>query len=284
MAMVLARRMVGGTTVSGTMIASHLAGVEVFVTGGIGGVHRGATETMDISADLTELGRTPVCVVSAGVKSILDIGLTLEYLETQGVCVAAFGESKEFPSFYTPASGFTAPYNVTSCGQAAGLVLANSRLESKSGILIGVPIPAADSAHGEQIEAAIKTAVEEAKDKNISGRDVTPYILSRLNDLTGGESLKANLALVKNNAKTGAGIAVELAKMRNEGNVTVAGQRNKSKISGSPVVVGGSIYDFVVRLSEGHLTLSGGTHRGSLQSSHGGVGRNIAAGLARLGA
>ena len=278
---VLSQGMNGGTTVSGTMIVSHMAGVEVFVTGGVGGVHRGGADTLDISADLTELGQTPVTVVSAGVKSILDIGLTLEYLETQGVCVAAFGESRAFPAFYTSNSGFTAPYNITSCRDAAKLIMANKDINSSSGILIGVPIPETEAAHGDMIEEAIKTAVEEAKDKNIVGRDVTPYILSRLNDLTGGASLKANLALVKNNARVGAGIAVELANLRNSCSHRPAVTRPES---GSPTVVGGSIYDFVVRLSEGELSLSGGTHGGCLRSSHGGVGRNVASALGRLGA
>ena len=278
---VLSQAVNGGTTVSGTMMVSHMAGVDVFVTGGIGGVHRGGTVTMDVSADLTELGRTPVTVVSAGVKSILDIGLTLEYLETQGVCVATFGDTKAFPAFYTRDSGFLAPYNVTNSREVAKLIMANKSINSSSGILIGVPIPESDAAHGDKIEDAIKTAVEEAKEKNISGRDVTPYILSRLNDLTGGESLKANLALVKNNAKVGAGIAVELANMKNSGCVSPP---VVNRDEGAPVVVGGSIYDFVVRLAEGELSLSGGTHGGSLRSSHGGVGRNVAAALGRLGA
>ena len=283
MAMVMARRMVGGTTVSGTMIASHMAGVQVFVTGGIGGVHRGAAETMDISADLTELGRTPVCVVSAGVKSILDIGLTLEYLETQGVCVASYGDTRVFPAFYTRDSGYKAPYNVTSASEAARLVHENLRLNIGSGVLLGVPIPEDQAADGDKIEEAIKIAVEEAKDQNISGREVTPYILSRLNDLTGGESLKANLALVLNNARVGANVAVELARLKNSSVSCDNRNHTSDSLHHFPVVVGGSIYDFVVRLAEGDLALSGGTHRGSLRSSHGGVARNVAAGLARLG-
>ena len=244
MAVVLARGLVGGTTVSGTMIASHMAGVQVFVTGGIGGVHRGAAETMDISADLTELGRTPVCVVSAGVKSILDIGLTLEYLETQGVCVASYGDTRAFPAFYTRDSGHKAPYNVTSASEAARLVHENLRLNIGSGVLLGVPIPEDQAADGDKIEEAVKIAVEEAKDKNISGREVTPYILSRLNDLTGGESLKANLALVLNNARVGANVAVELAKLKNS-SAYCDNRYSSDTPHQSPVVVGGSIYDFV---------------------------------------
>ena len=282
LAFVTSQGLSGGTTVSGTMLVSHMAGIDVFVTGGVGGVHRGGETSMDVSADLTELGRTPVCVVSAGVKSILDIGLTLEYLETQGVCVAAFSPSKTFPAFYTPDSGHSAPYNVTSHREAAGLVMASRNLGLASGVLIGVPIPGSEAAQGEKIEEAIKVAVEEARAKNITGRDVTPYILARLNELTGGESLKANLALVKNNARVGAGIAVELADIKSRGSSTsVTGE--KSDLTASPVVVGGSIYDFVVRLTEGDLSLQGGTHQGSLRSSHGGVGRNVASALTRLG-
>ena len=285
--LVTSQKLSGGTTVSGTMLISHMAGIDVFVTGGVGGVHRGGETSMDVSADLTELGRTPVCVVSAGVKSILDIGLTLEYLETQGVCVAAFSNSKSFPAFYTPTSGYKAPYNVTNYEEAAGLVLSGKQLGLSSGVLIGVPIPQSEAAQGEMIEEAIKTAVEEARLKNITGRDVTPYILARLNDLTGGESLKANLALVKNNARVGAGIAVELAAMKSSRSSEMGGGRVGEENSGDredPVaVVGGSIFDFVVRLSEGEISLQGGTHTGSLRSSHGGVGRNVASALAMLG-
>ena len=284
LAFVTSQGLSGGTTVSGTMLVSHMAGIDVFVTGGVGGVHRGGESSMDVSADLTELGRTPVCVVSAGVKSILDIGLTLEYLETQGVCVAAFSKSKSFPAFYTPSGGYKAPYNVTNYEEAAGLVLSGKQLGLSSGILIGVPIPESQAAQGEMIEEAIKIAVEEARVKNITGRDVTPYILARLNDLTGGESLKANLALVKNNARVGAGIAVELAAMKSSSSTVIGGQVEEEDSVGDPVaVVGGSIYDFVVRLSEGEISLQGGTHRGSLRSSHGGVGRNVASALAMLG-
>ena len=224
-----------------------------------------------------------MCVVSAGVKSILDIGLTLEYLETQGVCVASYGDTRAFPAFYTRDSGHKAPYSVTSATEAARLVHENLRLGIGSGVLLGVPIPEDQAADGDKIEEAIKIAVEEAKDKNISGREVTPYILSRLNDLTGGESLKANLALVLNNARVGANVAVELAKLKNSNSSNVSCDNRNHPSDNHPVVVGGSIYDFVVRLAEGDLALSGGTHRGSLRSSHGGVARNVAAGLARLG-
>jgi len=276
---VVANKLNGGTTVSGTMVVSHMAGIDVFVTGGIGGVHRGGEVSMDVSADLTELGRTPVCVVCAGVKSILDIGLTLEYLETQGVCVASFGESKAFPAFYTPDSGFSAPYCVGDYYSAAGLIRASGDLGLAGGVLIGVPIPMSEAAGGEKIEGAIRTALDEARERGIAGRDVTPYILGRLNQLTSGESLRANLSLVKNNAKVGSGIAVELAAMKGGSFVPPL----KANETTGPLVVGGSIFDFVVRLTEGQINLNGGTHGGTLQSSHGGVGRNVACALARLG-
>ena len=196
--------------------------------------------------------------------------------------MASVGQSRAFPAFYTRDSGHKAPYNVTSASEAARLVNANLRLNIGSGVLLGVPIPEDQAADGDKIEEAIRIAVEEARGQGITGREVTPYILSRLNDLTGGESLKANLALVLNNARVGAEVAVELAKLKNTSSVT-CDKQHKSDTKTSPVVVGGSIYDFVVRLAEGDLALSGGTHSGSLRSSHGGVGRNVAAGLARLG-
>ena len=163
MAYVLSNKLIGGTTVSGTMIAAKMAGIDMFVTGGIGGVHRGAENTMDVSADLRELGRTPVAVVSAGVKSILDIGKTLEYLETEGVAVASYGETKDFPAFFTRNSGFKSPYNTSSPVQAARLIDASLRLNLGSGVLIGVPIPEAYEAEGSLIEEAIQKAVAEAE-------------------------------------------------------------------------------------------------------------------------
>ncbi|XP_023342571.1 pseudouridine-metabolizing bifunctional protein C1861.05 [Eurytemora carolleeae] len=291
---ILANKMDGGTTVSGTMLVANKAGIKVFVTGGIGGVHRGAETTMDISADLTELGRTPVLVVSAGVKSILDIGLTLEYLETMGVCVATLGEGLNFPAFYTSNSGFKAPYNLRSPGEAAALMKANLDLDLKSGILLGVPIPATEEGNC-SIENSIKTAVQEAKEKNISGKEITPYILARLNELTSGESLRANIALVENNARVGAEVAVNLSNLINKttgpgrssasgGSIIISSEGGSSKTSSKgPVVVGGSIFDFVVRITEDRFQTNGSTHFGKLQYSHGGVGRNIADALARLG-
>nr|CAD7462455.1 unnamed protein product [Timema tahoe] len=210
---VLSKGLNGGTTVSGTIIVANLVGIKVFATGGIGGVHRGGEVSMDVSADLTELGRNPVTVVSSGVKSILDIGRTLEYLESQGVCVATYGPTKDFPSFYTPCSPHQAPYHVESPKEAAGLIHSLLELGLKSGVLLGVPVPGQFSMAGEEIEAAIDAAVAEAEQKNITGKEVTPYILSRVSALTSGKSLDTNVALMLNNAKVGARIAVELQRL-----------------------------------------------------------------------
>jgi len=297
---VIAKKLDGGTTVSGTMVVAHRAGIQVFVTGGIGGVHRGATTSMDISADLTELGRTPVLVVSAGVKSILDIGLTLEYLETMGVCVASLHQ-QNFPAFYTSDSGFRSPYCVNSTMEAAQHMKANIDLSLNTGMLLGVPIPA-DAAADSSIPDAIEQAVQEAATRGIAGKEITPYILSRLNELTGGESLRANIALVKNNAAVGAQVAVDLANLTNQQTSsasrdctadsvgeTVLGSRtlhsttpDQSK-SSAPIVVGGCIFDFVVKVTDDDIRLNGSTHIGNLQYSHGGVGRNVADAMARLG-
>lgn len=203
----------GATTVSATMIFASMVGIPVFVTGGIGGVHRHGENTMDISSDLTELGRTPVAVISAGVKSILDIPRTLEYLETQGVCVAAY-KTDEFPAFFTGRSSCKAPCRVNSPEDCARLIDANMNLHLGAGILIAVPIPEKHSASGSLIESAIQRSLKEAWDKNITGNAQTPFLLARVNELTGGASLASNIALVKNNALLGAQIAICLAQLR----------------------------------------------------------------------
>uniref|UniRef100_A0A8D0G9H2 Carbohydrate kinase PfkB domain-containing protein n=1 Tax=Sphenodon punctatus TaxID=8508 RepID=A0A8D0G9H2_SPHPU len=179
------------------MLVAHKMGIPVFVTGGIGGVHRGGEKTMDVSADLTELGRTPVAVVSAGVKSILDIGRTLEYLETQGVCVASFGNSREFPAFFSHQSGFQAPYQVQNEEEAAKLIASTLTLGLSSGVLIAVPCPKEQAASGETIEKAIQQAVNEAGAKGIIGKELTPFLLQRVNELTHGKSLDSSILLLK---------------------------------------------------------------------------------------
>ncbi|PKU36068.1 pseudouridine-metabolizing bifunctional [Limosa lapponica baueri] len=243
---VLSQGLSGGTTVSGTMIAAHKAGIPVFVTGGIGGVHRGGENTLDVSADLTELGRTPVAVVSAGVKSILDIGRTLEYLETQGVCVAAFGESREFPAFFSRQSGFQAPYHVQDEEEAAKLIASALGLGLSSGVLIAVPCPEERATSGQVIEEAIQQALSEARSKGITGKEVTPFMLQKINELTDGTSLDSNLALIQNNARVGSCIAVALSKLqkaRRKGNLP----QREDTTPPQPVVIGGINVDFVAK-------------------------------------
>eukprot|EP00879_Flechtneria_rotunda_P024633 GHRR01026131.1.p1 GENE.GHRR01026131.1~~GHRR01026131.1.p1 ORF type:complete len:312 (+),score=89.73 GHRR01026131.1:586-1521(+) len=200
----------GATTVSATMLLAARAGIKMFVTGGIGGVHRGGHISMDVSADLTELGRTPVAVVCAGAKSVLDIPRTLEFLETQGVCVAAYG-TDEFPAFFSRHSGCKAPCRVDTPQQAASLIHASHKLQLGNGLLLAVPIPEAAEAQGAQIEAAIQESLQEAEQRGIAGAEVTPFLLESIRNKTGGASLAANIQLVKNNAAAGSHIAVVLA-------------------------------------------------------------------------
>ncbi|CAB3248454.1 unnamed protein product [Arctia plantaginis] len=184
----------------------------------LGGVHRQGENTLDISADLNELGRSKTLVVCSGVKSILDIGRTLEYLETQGVCVCAFGQSTDFPAFYTPKSGYRAPHRVSDAQHAAKLLQAAYNLRLNSGIVVAVPIPQEFAMNEKVIEVSIQRALKEAAEKGIQGKEVTPFLLSAVAKATGGASLNANIALIKNNAKVGANIAVELKKLKNVGN------------------------------------------------------------------
>lgn len=208
---ILAKGLHGATTVATTMIGADLAGIRVFVTGGIGGVHKGAQETFDISADLTELAHTNVAVVCAGAKSILDIGLTLEYLETQGVPVLGFG-TDEFPAFYTPRSGFKADYGVKSATEVADIMKAKWSLGLNGGLVIGNPVPSELAMDDVLINDAITQALAEAKSQGIKGKDTTPFLLARIKELTGGDSLESNIALVFNNARIGARIAVAYSK------------------------------------------------------------------------
>lgn len=195
------------TTVAGTMIVAHMAGIGVFATGGIGGVHRG--QPFDVSADLIELGRTPVAVVCSGAKSILDLPLTLEVLETQGVPVIGLN-THTLPAFYSRSSGLPLDVYVDSPLQAAQIIAAARRLRTGQGILVTVPVPEADELPAEIAEAAIRQATDEAAARNIHGKDVTPFILSRVVELTHGQSQRANMALLKNNARVAAQIAQEL--------------------------------------------------------------------------
>ncbi len=206
----LARGEDGATTVAGTMFIAHRAGIRVFATGGIGGVHRGAESSMDISADLNELGRTPVAVVCAGPKSILDIGRTLEYLETQGVPVVSF-RTDRVPAFYTPDSGYRAPCRADTVEELAAMVDAMAGLDMQSGMVIVNPIPEKYAPDGDKIEKATAKAVKEAERLRLEGRDITPFLLKRISELTDGESLEANIALVYNNVRLAALIAAKTA-------------------------------------------------------------------------
>ena len=210
---VVAGRKDGGTTVAATMIIADLAGIKIFATGGVGGVHRGATTSMDISADLDELAATDVAVVCAGAKSILDIGLTLEYLETKGVPVIGYGAS-EFPAFYTRESGFKVDYRLDSPEEIAAVLKAKWELGLRGGVLVANPIPAEFAMDKTIIDAAITQAIGEVEQLGIKGKEVSPYLLGRVKDLTGGDSLESNIQLVLNNAALAAEIAVSFAGRR----------------------------------------------------------------------
>ena len=199
----VARGADGATTVTTTMIIAALAGIKVFATGGIGGVHRGAETTMDISADLEELARTPVMVICAGAKSILDLGLTLEYLETKGVPVIGYG-TEELPAFYTRRSGFKVDYRIDTPEELAAAFRAKMEMGLGGGMLVTNPIPEEYSMDPEIINAAIDRAIEESVEQGIKGKETTPFLLARIKDLTGGDSLASNIQLVLNNARLAA--------------------------------------------------------------------------------
>ena len=201
----------GATTVTTTMIIAHMAGIKIFATGGIGGVHRGAETTMDISADLEELAQTPVMVVCAGAKSILDLGLTLEYLETHGVPVIGYG-TDELPAFYTRSSGFGVDYRVDSPAELPAMFKAQRELEYRGGMLVTNPIPEEYSMDKAVIDAAIDEALRQCKAQGVHGKETTPFLLAKVVELTGGDSLESNIQLVLNNAKVAALTAAELAK------------------------------------------------------------------------
>ncbi|KAI7827801.1 Indigoidine synthase A like protein-domain-containing protein [Kickxella alabastrina] len=308
MAAVLSQRRLGATTVSGTMIAAHMAGIPIFATGGIGGVHRGAELTMDISADLTELGRTPVAVVCAGAKSILDLPKTLEYLETQGVSVVAYGDAAEFPAFFSPRSGLSAPWNLQTPEEVASLIRVNMDIGLQTGQVIAVPIPSEYAGASSEIESAIETALCEAKQQGIKGKESTPFLLKRVVELTGGASLTANIALVKNNARIASQIAKSLAGMKSSGLrhsrlYTTAACRNASpslQTQGSNkqdrvkvihserplLVVGGAAIDVTSQVdSDIESSASQATsYPGAVVTSIGGVGQNIARAAHFMGA
>ncbi|KAJ1886892.1 hypothetical protein LPJ66_009400 [Kickxella alabastrina] len=308
MAAVLSQRRLGATTVSGTMIAAHMAGIPIFATGGIGGVHRGAELTMDISADLTELGRTPVAVVCAGAKSILDLPKTLEYLETQGVPVVAYGDAAEFPAFFSPRSGLSAPWNLQTAKEVASLIRVNMDIGLQTGQVIAVPIPSEYAGASSEIEGAIETALCEAEQQGIKGKESTPFLLKRVVELTGGASLTANIALVKNNARVASQIAKSLAGMKSSGlrhsrlYTTVAcrnaspspqtqgsNKQDRVKVVHSErplLVVGGAAIDVTSQVDSDIESPASQTtsYPGAVVTSIGGVGQNIARAAHFMGA
>ncbi|MBQ6075163.1 MAG: pseudouridine-5'-phosphate glycosidase [Lachnospiraceae bacterium] len=212
LAMLVSRGEDGATTVTTTMMIAAMAGIRIFATGGIGGVHRGAETTMDISADLEELAQTPVMVVCAGAKSILDLGLTLEYLETHGVPVLGY-QTKELPAFYTRQSGFSVDYRVDSPAELAAAFRTHTQLGLKGGMLVTNPIPEEYSMPKEVIDAAIGQALAESRAQGIHGKETTPFLLARVAEITGGDSLASNIKLVLNNARLAAETAAEFCKI-----------------------------------------------------------------------
>jgi pseudouridylate synthase len=203
---IISQKLSASTTVSATIICANLASLKIFATGGIGGVHRNASETFDISADLTELANTNIAVVSAGVKSILDIGRTLEYLETLGVPVIGYN-SDEFPAFFTRESGYKVNYRINSAREIAEVIKTKWNLGLKGGVLIANPIPEEYSIDKKESDSAIEKAIQSADKKGIKGKEVTPFLLSEVNKITGGSSLEANIRLVQNNAKLAADVS-----------------------------------------------------------------------------
>lgn len=209
LAAILVKGLTAGTTVATTMQIAAMAGIKIFATGGIGGVHRGAEATFDISADLTELSQTPVTVVCAGAKSILDIPKTLEVLETNGVPVIGFG-TDAFPAFFARESGYGVDYRIDTAEEIAALISAQTQLGMRGGVLVANPIPEADALDADEINGRIAAAIADAEAQGVGRKDVTPYLLNRIFELTGGKSLTANIALVKNNAAVASKIAVAL--------------------------------------------------------------------------
>uniref|UniRef100_A0A1I8M1H9 Carbohydrate kinase PfkB domain-containing protein n=1 Tax=Musca domestica TaxID=7370 RepID=A0A1I8M1H9_MUSDO len=275
---VVANGKCAGTTVAATMIIAHMAGIKIFATGGVGGVHRDGHISLDVSADLVELGRTPVVVVSSGVKSILDIPRTLEYLETQGVSVAAYNNEGKFPDFYTRDSGCKAPYNLKGPQDAAALIKALQDLNLQSGMLIGVPIPEDYALDKDMVRKAIDEAHKEALAKGVEGKNVTPFMLAAVANITKGNSLRANIALIKNNAKVAAEIACELS--GGDGNKPCLNSPRKQP---PPMIIGASMLDLCsTMIDDSPLALDGATYQTKVKESAGGVGRNLAESIHKL--
>lgn len=211
--MIFAKKLWASTTVSATMILAEAAGIEIFVTGGIGGVHRDYLDSFDLSTDLEELARTNVTVISSGVKSILDIGHTLEYLETKGVPVIGY-KTEQFPSFFSQESGYKLNYKLDDSLEAANVIKAKRDARLSGGILIANPVPKEHALDHKEIDQVIAKALKLAKKEKITGKEVTPFLLSKVNELSGGRSLEANIALILDNARVGAQIAVSLSGLK----------------------------------------------------------------------
>ena len=259
------------------MALAHRAGINTFITGGIGGVHRNGQVTMDISADLIEMSRTPVVVISAGIKSILDIGRTLEVLESMGVPTVSYG-TDEFPAFFSPHSGVASPARIDDPTTVANTYWSARELGLSHGMLIAVPN---DDPAGENVERAIQQALTDAEDQHIHGQALTPFVLKEVARQTAGDSLRSNMALVQNNARVGAEIAIAISlQMRQD--TAVVSTSNSPKVS-KVVVLGGAVVDILARPEEGRNLIAATSNPGVCIESDGGVGRNIAEVLGRLG-
>ncbi|CAE6468588.1 unnamed protein product [Rhizoctonia solani] len=280
----------GGTTIAGTTVIANLAGIKVFATGGLGGVHRGGEISWDVSADLTELGRTPIAVVASGAKSILDIGRTLEVLETQGVTVAAYDNDGDWPAFFTAKSGYKTPWAFNNPKDAARSIYLAEGLGIQSGTIFGVPIPKEFESIGLEIQAAVDQAVRESEDNGVakSGRDATPWLLGRVKELTKGVSIPSNVALLENNARIGARIAVEYAKLKASGMESAPSSHQPAffntpttktsiKTGKSPlVIVGAAAMDITSQPTVSSISGTHSTSPGIVRMSPGGVARNVA--------
>ncbi|KAJ7706232.1 indigoidine synthase A-like protein [Mycena rosella] len=293
----LAMKADGGTTISATLIFAALAGIKVFATGGLGGVHRGGERSMDVSADLHELTRCPVGLVSAGVKSILDIGRTLEYLETLGVPVIPYSRAREFPAFFSPRSGFETPWNVDDPLTAARMLYTQWQLGMDNGALIAVPIPEEYAEKGETIQQAVNQAVRESEENGMSkrGKDATPWLLARVAELTKDDSIESNIALLKNTALIGGQIAVQYQMLANQSispektyyaGVDVKLKDNDALVlpQAKVVVVGSAALDISAQAED--MATAVGTHStspGNVTLTLGGVARNIAEACHRVG-
>lgn len=278
----LIRKEIGGTTVASTMKIAHAAGISVFATGGIGGVHRGADQTFDISADLQELSQTPVCVVCSGVKSILDIPKTVEYLETHSVNCVVYGEENVFPSFFTRKSSSRAQFQTENLEEVVRLLKTSKSLGLPYGTVLACPIPEKFAADGDEIQKAIDQAVQEAIHQKIASQQVTPFILARVNELTKGASMKTNIALLENNASIAGRLA---AKLNDRRPIAISKiKKNTSMIGSKPKVIsiGAAIVDFEAITSE-DVKNDGGSYNGQVVQRMGGVARNHAEALGRLG-